>query len=69
MPDNKALVFASMVILVVLLALRGHFGTMPLNASWANHDPNAVSVRFAVHMAELHIRNTLASVGRIITIR
>jgi len=65
MQQSRTLVFASMVILLALLALRGHFGTMPLNGS----NTAAVSVRLAAHMAELQIRHALATVGRFITIR
>lgn len=69
MQQSRALVFASVVILLALLTLRGHFGTMPLNGTWTNTAAATISVRLAAHMAELHIRHALAVVGRFITIR
>jgi hypothetical protein len=69
MSQNKALAHASVVILLVLLALRGHFGTMPFNGPWTNGAATAISLRLAVHMAELQLRHAAATVGRYITIR
>ena len=65
MQQSRALAFSSVVLFLVLLVLKGHFGAMPLSWSAAS----TISVPFAAHMAELHIRHTLASVGRIVSIR
>ena len=69
MQQNRALTLASMVILLALLALRGHFGSMPFNGPWTNGAATAVSMRLAVHMAELQLRHVAATVGRFIVIR
>lgn len=65
MQPNRAIGYSSVVLFLALLVLRGHFGAMPFG--WASSP--TISVPFAVHMAELHIRHTLATVGRVITIR
>ncbi|MDR3528270.1 MAG: hypothetical protein P4L57_13425 [Rhizomicrobium sp.] len=69
MQQSRTLVLASMVILLVLLALRGHFGSMPMSNPWSNTAATTVSVRLAAHMAELQIRHALATVGRFVIIR
>lgn len=67
MSNDRALIFASVVILVVIMAFRGHIGVMPFNNVVTGSQ--TVNARFAVHMAQLQIRHTLVRVGRVISIR